>query len=279
MSVLEMSANGGMPMFDLDQCLAAGTARASAYQQASPFPHIVMDEFLDRAMLRALASEFPERSSNSMAFDRDQERFKYQFQPSKAGPGLQYLLSQLNSGAFLAFLEAMTGIRGLIPDPYFEGGGLHETLSGGHLSVHADFNIHSKMKVERRLNLLIYLNDDWPADYGGNLELWDRRMTRREVEVPPLLGRAVLFNTTLESFHGQPDPVRCPENRSRRSIATYYYTAFEHGLEQVPKRTTTFQVRPGTGDKADLRIKLDHWMEDWVPPRLLWRARKLNPFK
>ncbi len=186
---------------------------------------------------------------------------------------------ELNSPAVLKFLEAMTGIPGLIADPYYVGGGLHETLKGGHLGVHADFNIHRPMNVERRLNLLVYLNDDWLPEYGGDLELWDQKMEKRWHRIAPVIGRAVVFNTSLDSYHGQPDPLTCPDGRSRKSIATYYYTADEDGINKLPGRTTAFKARPGTGDRADRRIQFDHFLRDWVPPRLYRYAAKLNRFK
>jgi Rps23 Pro-64 3,4-dihydroxylase Tpa1-like proline 4-hydroxylase len=185
------------------------------------------------------------------------------------------LFAELNGEALLGFLEAMTGIDGLISDPYFVGGGLHETRRGGHLGVHADFNIHEHLKVERRLNLLLYLNRDWKPEYGGQLELWDRQMKACVVRVEPIFGRAVVFNTSLDSFHGHPDPLNCPPERSRRSIATYYYSAPEKGLASLPQRTTNFQARPGTGDKSDWQIRRHHFVNDWVPPKLQRLAHRL----
>lgn len=275
MPILDLDAANGYLHFDRAQCVAEGEKRAEEYQHATPFPHIVMEDFLDKAVLRSLLEEFPDRDGRRF-FDRAQERFKYQFDPNTVPSArVRNLLAELNSEPFLAFLSAMTGIEGLISDPYYSGGGLHETLSGGHLSVHADFNLHDVMKVERRLNLLIYLNDDWDESYGGNLELWDKKMRKAAKSVLPVLGRAVVFNTTLQSFHGQPDPVSCPPDRSRRSIATYYYTALpaEKGL---PKRTTTFQTRPGKEDAKDWAVGYRHFVEDWVPRRLQRLALKVG---
>jgi hypothetical protein len=130
------------------------------------------------------------------------------------------------------------------------------------------------MQVERRLNLLVYLNDDWPESYGGQLELWDKKMGKAQVSVLPEMARAVVFNTTLESFHGQPDPLTCPPDRSRRSIATYYYTALANS-EALPLRTTTFQPRPKSGEKKDWRVAYFHFVEDWVPSRLKKYAMKV----
>lgn len=274
MAVLDLKSSGDYLHFDQEQCVAAGRARAEAYQSATPFPHIAIDDFLSTDVLRRVLAEFPDREGRSY-FDRPQERFKYQFNPNTIDSGaIRNLLAELNSEPFLAFLTAMTGIEGLVPDPGFVGGGLHETLAGGHLSVHADFNIHSALKLERRLNLLVYLNEDWSPDYGGELELWDKKMRAAAVSIAPVMGRAVVFNTTLQSFHGQPDPLRCPPDRSRRSIATYYYTALpaEAG---IPKRTTTFRQRPSKGDGFDWRVSYSHFVTDWVPPRLQKLAQRL----
>lgn len=279
MAILTPKDSNGYIYFDEEECAAAGAALAEKYQNAQPFPHIAMDDFLPVDFLRGLLGEFPDNSDKAY-FDRDQERFKFQL-PPKDIPGrrLRNLVIELNSPAILKFLEAMTGIPGLIADPYYVGGGLHETRAGGHLGIHADFNIHKKMNVERRLNLLVYLNDDWPAEYGGDLELWDQKMKKRWEKIAPVIGRAVVFNTSLDSFHGQPDPVTCPPDRSRRSIATYYYTASEAGVAALPQRTTVFKPRPHSGDRPDRRVQVDHLLHDWLPPKLYRYAARLNRFK
>lgn len=274
MAVLDLHDTGGYLHFDREQCVREGKKRADQYREALPFPHIVIDDFVDPNLLRQIIAEFPDRDGRGF-FDRPQERLKYQFDPNTVASGrIRNLLAELNSEPLLAFLTELTGIEHLVSDPYFSGGGLHETLTGGHLSVHADFNVHAEMKVERRLNLLIYLNDDWPSEYGGELELWDKKMRKAAVSVAPLMARAVIFNTTLQSFHGVPEPVTCPPDRSRRSIATYYYTAFPSEAT-VPKRTTTFQTRPGSGDKTDWQVRYGHFVEDWVPKKMQRLARRL----
>ncbi|WP_340315370.1 2OG-Fe(II) oxygenase [Rhizorhabdus argentea] len=277
MSILSFSDHQGGPGFDAAQCRKIGAGHAAAYAAAQPFPHIVLDELLDPALLRDMAARFPSAEGKSF-FDRDQERLKFQFAPDEIiDARLRHLLLELNAPAFLGFLEALTGIGGLIPDPYYIGGGLHETRPGGHLSIHADFNLHKQMLVERRLNLLIYLNDDWLPDYGGDLELWDRDMKACAAKVAPILGRAVIFNTDADSYHGHPEPLACPPGRSRRSIATYYYTAPQ--TEDLRSRTTSFRRRPGSSDRRDMRVAVDHLIRNWVPPRLQPLARRLNRFR
>ncbi len=267
MAILQPEAANGSFRLDEDQCRTAGASLASRYREAEPFPHIVMENFLPQDVLRTALAAFPAGESKE-GFNREQEKLKFQYHPNECDPVIRNLLNELNSQPFLTFLSEMTGIDGLIADPYFLGGGLHETKRGGHLSVHADFNIHNRMKVVRRLNLLIYLNEDWDESFGGELELWDQKMTAKRASIAPTIGRAVVFNTDLNSFHGHPEPLNCPPERSRKSIATYYYTAPVDGIASVPRRTTVFKPRPESQDRVDWRIKAQHVWKDWAPPAL-----------
>ena len=158
----------------------------------------------------------------------------------------------------------MTGIKGLIPDPHQAGGGLHETATGGHLSIHADFNIHPKLNLRRRMNLILFLNHDWKSSYGGELELWEKDMSACAKSVSPQIGRAVVFNTEDDSFHGHPEPLTCPEDVFRRSLALYYYTIPQPG-ELDQKRTTDFRARPGSAD-AFKASGGKNWARKWLPP-------------
>jgi hypothetical protein len=267
MSVLNPVIDGDSVRFDQEACAAAGRAQAAAYRDASPFPHIALPDFLPPAPLRRVASAFPEGSSGH-SFSRAQEMLKTQYHPEAVPDDFsRNLIYALNTEPFIAFLTEMTCIQGLVPDPYFIGGGLHETRRGGHLGIHADFNNHKIMRLRRRLNLLVYLNDDWDESYGGHLELWSKDMKRCEKRVLPVLGSCVVFNTNLDSMHGQPDPLTCPEDRSRRSIALYYYTSTAD-LNDQPDRTTNFQPRANSADKKDHSVSFRHFLNEWVPPAI-----------
>jgi hypothetical protein len=262
---------------DKAQCIEAGARLHDQYVAAEPFPHIVIDDFMDKEILRGLLAEWPVASTDKKYYNRPQERLKYEWRPQELNaPFLRSFLTEMNAEPMVRFLEALTGIRYLIADAYYDGAGLHEIRRGGHLGIHADFNIHKGMNALRRLNVLIYLNDDWDPSYGGDLELWAKDMSEARHKVAPKLGRAVIFNTELDSFHGHPDPLTCPPDRTRRSIALYYYTAPEAGLQHVPVRTTNFQMRPKSADARDWHVQFYHFMQDWVPPVLqrMVRARR-----
>lgn len=274
MPILETKMlSGDVAALDRAQCMAAGEALHARYQAAEPFPHIVLDDFIDPAVLRGLLEEWPTTAA-SAAYNRAQERLKFEWQPWQlTTPRLRAFLAEMNAEPMLRFLEKLTGIPKLIADPYYIGGGLHETRAGGHLSVHADFNIHKGMNLIRRLNLLIYLNDDWNPAWNGQLELWTRDMKERVVSADPVMGRAVVFNTDLDSFHGVPEPIACPPDRARRSLALYYYTAPEEGLAGIPVRTTVFKPRPGSEDKPDREVARRHLLNDWLPPIIQRKLR------
>jgi Rps23 Pro-64 3,4-dihydroxylase Tpa1-like proline 4-hydroxylase len=274
-AMLHMNSVSGYRALDETECRALGQSLAEQYRNADPFPHIVIDDFLEADLLRGVLGDFPS-SEGKQFFDRAQERLKFQYQPGEVSSALvRNLFAELNGRAFIGFLQKLTGIDGLIPDPYFEGGGLHETKRGGHLGVHADFNIHDRLKLERRLNLLIYLNEDWDESYGGQLELWNKDMSECAARIKPIFGRAVIFSTALDSFHGHPEPLNCPPERSRRSIATYYYAAADDGLPALPNRTTNFRPRPGSDDRPDWQVRRHHFVNDWVPPKLQRLAHRL----
>jgi hypothetical protein len=231
--------------FDRDELLALADERREAYAAAHPFPHAVFDGFLPEQVLDDVLAEFPRPDQDWFAFESPLERKLASKDDSIMGPATRGLLWALNSPAFVEFLERLTGIPALVPDPHFDGGGLHQIEPGGHLKVHADFNRHPRTHLERRLNVLLYLNRDWKDEYGGALELWNQDMSSAEQRILPYFNRVVVFSTTSTSYHGHPDPLNCPEGRTRKSIALYYYSKDRPAEEEAGAHNTLFRARPG----------------------------------
>ncbi|MGZ4809262.1 MAG: 2OG-Fe(II) oxygenase [Thermoanaerobaculia bacterium] len=219
-----------------------GDLRAS-YAAADPFPHIVLDGLFDDADLDAVLRDFPKPEAMKWAkFDNPMEKkLGFYYETSTIAPAIRSFLDAMNGFEMLLFLERLTGIEGLIPDPYFGGGGLHQIEPGGFLKVHADFNFHPKLKLDRRLNMLIYLNRDWREEWGGHLELWDRDLRACRQRVLPLFNRTVIFSTTDTSFHGHPHPLTSPPGVTRKSVSLYYYTAGRPAAERSAPHDTIFR--------------------------------------
>lgn len=272
-----LSANlNDATVFDFDAVKETGKDLAPAYAAADPFAHIVIDNFLPETLIKLCIEHFPQHPDpDSQQFDRDQERFKTSYHPDHMEPVLRHLFYAFNARPFIRVIENITGIKGLIPDPYFLGGGFHEIGKGGHLSMHADFNHHKPLNLERRVNVLIYLNPDWKDEFGGQLELWRTDMSERVKSITPLANRCVIFTTTGESMHGNPQPVAHPDGITRKSIALYYYTSTWDDAKA--SKTTQFRPRPGTGDRQDWQVKIDAFLNDFLPPvaaRLIARVRR-----
>ncbi len=124
------------------------------------------------------------------------------------------------------------------------------------------------LNLERRVNVLIYLNKNWSIfEYGGQLELWDTAMTGSRVSVVPEANRCVIFNTRSDTYHGNPNPIAHPAGTTRKSIALYYYTATWTGESR--SHITQFKARPDSKDKVDWAVKRLELMEDFLPPIVL----------
>ena len=229
-----------------------------SYAAAEPFPHAVLDGLLPDEMLDLALEHFPAVDSAVWREYENRHEGKLETQgEERLGPTLSWLLYQLNSAPFLRFLEELTGIRGLLGDPYFTGGGLHQIERGGRLGIHTDFTRHYTLPLYRRLNVLIYLNREWDEAWGGHLELWDPDMTRCVRSIEPSYNRMVVFTIGRATYHGHPDPLETPPGVTRKSIALYYFTATPPDEESAETtKATIFVTRPGAElpDGADDRV-------------------------
>ena len=213
------------------------------YQNAFPFPHIILDNFLEKACAERFLEEFPDpRATSEWIYyvhvnEKKLGLNKYHLFP----PHIRSTVEALNTPRFIAFLSRLTGVHGLEADKELEGGGLHQIERGGFLNIHADFTVHPHRRDwRRRVNVLIYFNKDWQESYGGHLELWDKDMKQCVQKIAPLFNRCVIFNTDPFSFHGHPEPLACPVDRQRKSLALYYFTKDANSFV----RSTEYRSRP-----------------------------------
>ena len=228
------------------------------YQTANPYPHIVLENFLQPEALDECITAFNKlnEADEWINYTHYNEKKKGLNKLDVLPDAIKGTINELNSPAFLQFLSSLTGIKDLQKDDFLEGGGIHQSTRGGYLNIHADFTVHPHHRNwQRRVNVLVYLNKNWQDEWGGKLELWDKEMKACEVKVAPLFNRCVIFNTDADSYHGHPEAMTCPDGVFRRSIALYYYT-----VEDKPfRRATYYQARPGENDKK-LMVKIDNAM-------------------
>lgn len=249
-----------------------GDKLAADYQGKAPYDYGCFDNFLPLEVLEKVREEALAHGAQAAEHSSENERLKSSINPDRMQPYSRAVFNALNSRAFIQMLERMSGIKGLIPDPYFQGGGIHRTETTGFLDIHADFNHHQLMNLQRRINVLIYLNPDWKEEYGGSFEVWESDMSKKVDGFVPVMNRMCCFSTGDDTMHGNPEPVSHPDGSPRLSIALYYYTAtWEDG-----KRTqsTVFKQRPGTTDtksnEATMRV-----VRDIVPPVLLRNSMRV----
>jgi hypothetical protein len=182
--------------------------------------------------------------------------FKYANTDIKTFPEpIKRFFDEIHSKRFLDFVSFVTGIKDLRIDPGLVGGGMHQSISGGFLNIHADFTHHRDMNLRRALNILVYFNKDWKPDYNGQLELWDKNMKSCVRSISPDFNRCVIFNTTGNSYHGHPKPLNLPKDKARRSLAAYYYTDWTDDDKAIPKKiTTSYQPLPWEYKKRTIQL-------------------------
>jgi hypothetical protein len=223
------------------------------FAAARPFPHVVIDNFLDLDIANRIHDEVRATVANVDASNALTQKLKVACTDWDAfGPETARLIAWLNSCKFIALLERMSGIDGLFGDPWLDGGGIHQTSRGGFLKMHTDFNWSAKLRADRRINTLYYLNRDWQPDYGGELVL-KGLVGSDGARIAPKFNRLVIFNTNDGTLHGHPEPLAFPDDYSRASIAMYYYSTGIEVKGRLRKRATTTRYLPMAPGDIDLR--------------------------
>ena len=244
------------------------------YKSNNPFPHIVIDNFLDQKMCKEIEQSFPNHNEDFwLKYNNPVEKkLLYNHLDDAMPNNIKKLLLSLNEPWFLENLNILTGIENLVSDPNFHGGGMHCTKRHGKLDVHIDYSLHPQMNYERRINLILYLNSDWVSAYGGNLEFWNSNVSSCEKSIEPVFNRAVIFNTSDISFHGHPDPLNCPDHICRKSLAWYYLTKPQ---KDVTKRyRARFVPRPN--DPKDKNIEEFRKQRSQVSDKELFETEQNN---
>lgn len=218
-----------------------------AFLDATPFKHVVIDDFFTAEGWNALLQEFPAHGTaeNLVGDYGGASRKGGRSDLLNFGPTYEFWDEILQSDEFLGALSQITDIPELLYDPDYNGAGIHENFEGGRGNIHIDYNYHPKSLTHRRLNAICYITPDWLPSYGGGLKLYefgDQPDAGERKIVPCLPNRMVLFETTEHSWHGV-ETIHLPEDAkglTRKSISTYFYT--EHRPEDLtaPRHSTIY---------------------------------------
>lgn len=234
-----------------------------------PFDHIVIDDFFPIEKARQLSQEFPEYDDTSWFFYNNPLEKKKSNNNWYDFPSETYkTFSFLNSCEFIKGLRDKTEIDKLYPDIGLHGGGWHIHSKGGKLNIHLDYSIHPKTGLQRKLNLIVYLTEGWKPEWGGGLEFWSHNPNtnlplQREKVIDNIFNRAILFDTTQNSWHGLPQPIDCPDDVYRKSIAVYYMTDPPENVDQR-KRALYAPTKDQENNQEILNL---------IQDRIIWRGK------
>ncbi len=267
------------------------------FKNASPFKHVIIDDFLPAKLANQIAEEFPaineiewiKSNPGATKTSGDPNIEKLSCDDEEQFPAvIRNLMLQFNSNTFLKFLENLTGIEHIIPDPSFNQCGLYSTGKGGRLMVHADSNRYPVPHMfHQHINVIYYATKEWEEDWGGELELWNREKTKLQKKIFPFFNRLLIFDTGRYSYHGHPHPLNCPKNIRRNNLALYYYVHERQSSPDYKGFQEIEWVRTNKFDKFDssylfflikkrIRLLLPEKVKSWIYKRKDLQTKKNN---
>jgi Rps23 Pro-64 3,4-dihydroxylase Tpa1-like proline 4-hydroxylase len=224
--------------FDYEQFSCMVKDVADLYNKKFPYPFMYFDDLFDNELMDKVNLEIDknvfvkdEREINNIEI-----KTRSDFEDNESIPPYSKLVFDvLNGGKFLGLVSLLTGINGLISDPYFDGGGINIIKNDGTLAVHVDGTTQHRMNICRRINAIVFLNDEWREDWNGLHEQWDfldKNLSPLDEnqrwccvrKILPKKNRLLIFTTNDHSWHGHAGVLNEPKNIQRRSLITYYYT-------------------------------------------------------
>lgn len=218
-----------------------------SFLSATPFKHVIIDNFFTEDALDLLLEEFPAHGSTDGLVGDFGGKSKKAGRSDVLEFGPSYVLwdKLIQSDAYLNLLSDISDIDDLLYDPLYNGAGVHENFEGMRGNIHIDFNYHPRTGYHRRLNAICYISPQWKEEYGGGLKLYEFGHRPQDGErkiVDCLPNRCVLFETTENSWHGV-QSITLPEDKkslTRKSITSYYYTQNRPVNLTFPRHSTIY---------------------------------------
>jgi Rps23 Pro-64 3,4-dihydroxylase Tpa1-like proline 4-hydroxylase len=203
-----------------------------------PVPYTIIDNFLPREIFETIVAEIDDISEDIWTVFENTTSSRKEARNFVTAPHIQTLSNSMQSASFLKWIEELTNVEKLIPDPYLRGGGITRVTTGNRLGLHTDFNWNEQLRLTRRVNLIIYLNPTWQEDWGGELEFWDFDRTKCITTIFPKPNRLAIWNYDNRLLHGHPNPLTCPLEVARQNLIQFYYNS--NATHETPPHRSTF---------------------------------------
>ena len=202
---------------------------SNKFNNAEPFEHIIINNFLKEEIANKISSEYPNNLNDYHKYDNPLE-IKYAFDDiQNMSNNIQNVFYSLCTDKIINALKIVTNNDKIEYDTTCHGGGLHIHPNNGRLHMHLDYEKHPLLENKQRyLNIILYLSKEWKEEWGGHTELWNENMTECKVKSLVKFNTALLFKTTEKSWHGMPEPIKCPTDKLRKTLAFYYLIPLEN---------------------------------------------------
>lgn len=223
----------------------------TVYRAHPCYSLIEIKNFLPIEVTRKLAKElegiplenckhFTRRGSNMYEHNRLDET-----------PIADEVVHAMHSATFINWLQQVTDTVDIIPDPHLVGAGYSKSFKGDSLKVHTDFNWNDELRLHRRVNAIVYLNEDWKEEYGGHLEFWDTENTAMLSKIKPDAGNLLLWSYHNLAYHGYPEPMNCPTNNPRKNLRLFYYVSNAKPDDKHPPHRSLYWFDKDTNTPYD----------------------------
>lgn len=208
------------------------------YRSHPSYSLLTLEDFVPKHIVSAMAKELDNVPLEDCKHFTRAGSCMYEYNDVTKTPVQDAVIDALHSSTFIKWLQEVTDTVDLIPDPHLIGAGYVKSLTGDSLKVHCDFNWNEQIRLHRMLSLVIYLNDDWKEEWGGQLQFYDRERQTVHSKVPIGNGNAVIWSYDNFAFHGYPDPMTNPKNTSRKALRLFYYVSnAKHDDKHPPHRS------------------------------------------
>ena len=221
------------------------------YRSHPDYSLLTLENFLPIDIVQKLARELDEIPLEDCKHFTRAGSCMYEFNNTDKSPFQDQIVHALHSSTFIKWLQQVTDTVDLIPEPHLVGAGYMKSFTGDSLKIHTDFNWCEELKLHRMLSVVIYLNDDWEQHWGGQLNFYDNKREKLLTKVPVNAGNCVIWNYNNFAFHGYPDPMTCPEGKSRKGIRFFYYVSNAKHDDKHPPHRSLYWYDEKTGTPYD----------------------------